>query len=369
MADLGERRVEPEDDAPMRPVRTPGHGLPGRWVKLLVPVIYLACLLAFISDLTHDNTLAYGITYVPLVCTAVFHRDPRSVWWLAAIAILMILLGYFFPVVSSDVVDSIGNRLLSLLAILVTAALVRYARDIQEQLRDQTARAEAGERLKTEVFNNLSHEIRTPLHAIIGFSELMIAGCRPDQRMPLGQMQAGGKRLLGTIDNLIDLTNLDRRVLRVERVDIAAELRQAADGARATAAERQVSLVVEIADAAVLPAVADPWAVQRILENLMSNAIRFTRTGGTVLVAAAASANAVEATVKDTGIGMSPELAHELSEPVSDSELAATVGTGLTLSRRLAEAMQAELSFDSRPGQGTVARLRIPAGDAPQASR
>ncbi|MDR3538921.1 MAG: HAMP domain-containing sensor histidine kinase [Acetobacteraceae bacterium] len=368
--DAGEHWDEPEGELLLqRPARRAPKGLPTRWVKLLVPAIYLACLVAFISDVTHDNTLAYGIAYVSLVCTAVFHRSPGSVWWLAGIAILMVLIGYFFPAVSSDVVDSIGNRLLSVVAILVVAALVRHARDIQERLAEQTARAEAGERLKTEVFNNLSHEIRTPLHAIIGFSELMMATCRPDQRLPLGQMQVGGKRLLGTIDNLIDLTNLDRRLLRAEPVDIAASMRQAADKARATAAERQVSLVVEIADAAVLPAVADPWAVQRILENLLSNAINFTRTGGTVLVAAVASANGVVATVEDTGIGMSSEMVQELSEPVSDSELAATVGTGLTLSRRLAEAMQAELSFDSRPGQGTTARLRMPAGGAPQASR
>ncbi len=376
MAHAGERWDQPVSDAPARQARpeqrlgqSKGHGLPERWVKRLVPVIYLACVLAFVADMTHDDTLAYGVSYVALVCTAVFNRSPRAVWWLAAIAILMVLLGYFFPVVSHDVVDSIGNRLLSILAILVTAALVRHARDIQERLAEQTIRATAGERLKTEVFNNLSHEIRTPLHAIIGFSELMMASCRPDQRMPLGQMQAGGKRLLRTIDNLIDLTNLDRRVLRAEPVDLAAALRQAVDKARAAAAERQVSLVVEIADAAALPAVGDPWAVQRILDNLLSNAITFTRPGGTVLVTSAALANGVAASIEDTGIGMAPDLAHDLSGRVSDSELVAIVGTGLTLSRQLAEAMQADLSFDSLPGEGTTARLWMPAGSGPQASR
>lgn len=357
-------------DRPALPFRRAPMLLPTRWVKLLVPAIYLACLFAFVTDMTHDNSLAYGIAYVPLICTAVFHRNPRAVWILAGIANVMVVLGYFFPVVNRDVLNSIGNRTLSVFAILVTAALVRYARDVQDRLAEQTSRAEAAERLKTEVFTNLSREIRTPLHAIIGFAELMIAGCRPDQRLPLGQMQMGGKRLLGTIDNLIDLTTLDRRVLESGCVDIAASLRQVAEQARGSAVERDITLAVEMADATALLARADPWAVQRILENVISNALKFTRPGGSVTMSAEASASGVAATVADTGVGMAFELMHDLSGPASadDVETMATgTGTGLTLSRRLAEAMGGMLLFESRPGRGTTVRLWLPA--AAQASR
>jgi signal transduction histidine kinase len=335
--------------------------LRGGWIKFLVPVIYLGWALAFITDLTYDNTLAFGVAYIPAICTASFYRSPRAVWVLAGISILMVATGYFYPAVNPDLLVSVGNRLLSVLAILVTAALVRHSLHTQEKLAVETARAEAGERVKTEVFENLTNEIRTPLHAVIGFAEVMLVNCRPDQRAPLGQMQNSGKRLLTTIDNLIDLTNLDHRVLLAEPIDVALSLREAAEAARPVAAERHVSLVVEIAEATRLQATADPWAVRRILDNLISNALKFTSQGGTVVLSTEARPEGVIAAIEDTGIGMSPELVQELRAPRWSDDLATITGTGLTLSRRLAQAMRGDLSFDSQLQRGTTVRLHLPA--------
>jgi signal transduction histidine kinase len=335
--------------------------LPAGWIRLLAPVIYFFCAFGFIIDLTYDNTLAFGVAYIPAICTAAFYRNPRAVWWLAGIAILMVATGYFFPEVNTDLLVSVGNRLLSILAILVTAALVHYSLDTQKKLAEQTARAEAAEQLKTEVFTNLSHEIRTPLHAFIGFAELMMANCRPDQRLPLGQMQTGGKRLLTTIDNLIDLTNLDHRVLRAEPMDVALSVREAAEAARPAAEERHVAIVVEIAEATKLQATADPWAVRRILDNLISNALKFTDQGGKVVLSTEASSDGIVAAIEDTGIGISPELMEELCEPEWSDDVAIVAGSGLTLSRRLAQAMQGDLSFDSQLERGTIVKLHLPA--------
>jgi signal transduction histidine kinase len=330
-------------------------------VRLLLPLVYLGCLLAFIADMSNSNALAFGVAYVPLICTAVFHRSRVAVWWLAGIAIVLVALGFFFPRVSTDVVDSIGNRLLSVVAIVVTAALVRHSRQIQDRLTDETARAEAAERLKTEVFTNLSNEIRTPLHAIIGFAELMMANCRPDQRPSLGQMRMGGQRLLATIDNLIDLTTLDRRALQAEVVDLARALRQSATAVQFTAAERQVSIILRIAEATVLPAICDAWAVRRILDNLIANALKFTRPGGSIELSADAVPNGVRVTIEDTGIGMSAETLRALSEPLTAEQPDEISGTGLALCRQLVRGMGGALSFDSRPDCGTTVSLWLPA--------
>src|ERR1700756_4291789 len=94
--------------------------LPPRMVRVsrwMVPLIYVACAVAFAFDLGRDNIFAYGIVYTPLVGTAVFHRSRRAAWVLAGIAILMVIFGAFFPVVNVDLPDVIGNRFLTILAI------------------------------------------------------------------------------------------------------------------------------------------------------------------------------------------------------------------------------------------------------------
>ena len=135
----------------------------GPWLRL---VIYLACGFALIADLTNDATLAFGVCYIPFVCTAMFHRDPRAVWWLAALASVLVVVGFFVPAVDPDIVAGASDRGLSIAAIFATAFLVHHERKARERLIEQTIRANAAERVKMQLFTNLSHELRTPLSAI-----------------------------------------------------------------------------------------------------------------------------------------------------------------------------------------------------------
>lgn len=338
-------------------------GKAGWWARWAVPVICAGCGLAFIADITHSQTLAFGLFYVPLVCTAVFLRDRRATWWLAYVASAMVVVGVFLPEINEDLFTLVGNRLLSIAVIFLTAVLVRYMRVIQDRLAEQTARVEAADRIKTEMFAMLSQELRTPLHAIIGFSELMLADCRPDQRVPLGHVQSGGKRLLITIDNLIDLTNVEERVVRPERIEVSTLLQAALDGARSYATERTVALLPAFAEQ--LPSVrADSWAMRRILDNLLDNAIKFSGPHGVVEVSAEAAGDAVIICVRDSGIGMAPQVVQQLGEPFfrgsgGGARQFEGMGTGLALSRRLAAAMQAKLTFDSAVGDGTTVTLQL----------
>jgi signal transduction histidine kinase len=338
-------------------------GITGWWARwVVVPVIWAGCGLAFFTDITNDQMLAFGLFYVPLVCTAVFLRDRRAAWWLALVASAMVVVGIFLPEVNEDLVTLLGNRVLSIAVIFLTAVLVRYMRVIQDRLAEQTARVEQADRIKTEIFTMLSQELRTPLHAIIGFSELMLADCRPDQRLPLGQVQSGGKRLLITIDNLIDLTNVEERVVRAEQVLVSAVLHAAIDAARFYAAERSVALLPAFPEQ--LPAVcADEWALRRILDNLLDNAIKFSGQHGVVEISAESAPDAVIVCIRDNGIGMAPHMVQQLGEPFFRAGGGAHqfegTGTGLALSRRLAAAMEARVEFDSAPGDGTTVSLRL----------
>ena len=304
----------------------PWMGFMARYARWLVPLVYLACAAAFVSDLMRANTLAYGIFYVPLVATAVFHEGPRGLWIVTGLACVLVVVGAFFPAVDPDLPDLIGNRFLSILAILATAAFVRHARATQERLAAQTRRAEAAEQVKTEVFVKLSEEMRTPLHALLGVVNLMMASSRPDQRDALGRVRNGGRQLLTTIDNLIDLTQIDSRPLETQPVDVGALARAAADRCHGLADEYGVAvqLVPQNEDATI--ALGDPWAVRRILDNLITGAIQTAAPGATIRVGVERAGGTVTASVGDDHLGL----------PYAPS---AADGAGLTLSERLAAAM------------------------------
>lgn len=344
----------------MSSMKTPFEIVIGRSSMSLVPVLYVISALAFALDLLRDNTLAYGIIYAPLIATAVLHRSRSGLWVLSAVACLMVVVGAFAPVADSDLPDLIGNRVLSIFAIIATAIFVHHAREIQDRLAAETRRAEAAERIKTEVLTNLSQEIRTPLHTLLGVLSLTMAGSKPDQREALGRVRSDGKQLLATIDNLLDLTQINDHKLRRQTIDIATIARDAAESARAAASERQISITLN-PDGDVA-AVGDSWAMRRILDNLLANAVRLTPPGGTVLVSVARSDHTITTSVSDTGSGLAPELTQGLDADASGwSALPATGGTGLALSDRLARAMNGRLTARNQPDSGAMVSLTLPA--------
>jgi predicted PurR-regulated permease PerM len=105
----------------------------GRSAQWLVPVIYLVAAITFILDIVSANTLAYGLMYAPLVATSVFHKKRSSLWILTCIACALAVIGAFFPLISPNLSDLMGNRSLSILTILATAAFVQHTRDIQDR--------------------------------------------------------------------------------------------------------------------------------------------------------------------------------------------------------------------------------------------
>ncbi len=225
----------------------------------------------------------------------------------------MVVLGWWFPVMHFDAA-SLGSRALAATAILTAAGLVRLARSMRDRLEQKSLRAQAADRLKANIFANLSHELRTPLNAIIGFAELLLTDCRPDQRNALEHLQSAGRRLLLTVENLLDLSRAPNQVLRAEQIDLAAILGQAIDAARTASFARQITLLNSIT-ADTPPAIGDAWATRRIADNLIGNAIKFTPPGGSVRVATEAAEGRACAVVTDTGSGMPPEVLDQLGEP------------------------------------------------------
>jgi two-component system, NarL family, sensor kinase len=331
------------------------HGSRASW---LVPAIYAGCLAAFITDLRSDNTLAFGVFYAPLIVTGVFYRDKRAVWYLTAIACVMDIVGSVLPVIAVDVEELVENRSLSILALLATAAFTWHARNVQDRLAEQTSRAAAAERIKTEVLTNLSQEIRAPLYSMIGVLELVAVDSRPDQKAALGMVRTAGRRLVTTVDNLVDLTQFEERAMPAEPVDLGQLLRQTADARRQDAAARQIALTISIPAGHDAIADANPWAVRRILENKIADAITYTPPGGRIEVSTITEKNHVNAVIAATGSWPAGAMYAE-NDP--DAALLTPSVMGLALSQRLARSMGGRLVFSNGPDEGTTVRLRLPA--------
>jgi signal transduction histidine kinase len=204
-----------------------------------------------------------------------------------------------------------------------------------------------------------------PLHALLGVLTLMMAGSRSDQREALRRVSGDGKLLLATIDNLTDLTQIKDRDLQRQPINVATIVRDAADNARPAARERQINIAVNPErDAAKASAMGDSWAMRRILDNLLANAVRFTPPGGTVSVSVARNAGTVTASVSDAGKGLPDGLAADfhVDAPATDGRGLLEVGDmGLALSRRLAQAMNGRLTAAGQPGAGAILILSLPA--------
>ena len=328
-----------------------------RLIRLLVPVIYVISALAFVSDLERDNLLAYGIIYSPLVATAVFHQGRTGLRILTVLACVLVIVGAFLPVLNPDLEDLIANRALSIIAILTTAVFVRHARDTQDRLAAETRRAEAAERIKTDVLNTLSAEIRNPLHSLLGMLTLTMGNTTPGQREALARVRTDARQLLATIDSLIDLSELSDRGLRLHSVDVAVVATEAATSAAIVGRERQITVAPSIGSRSEdSAAIGDPAAVRRILDTFLADAVRAARPGETISVVVARIGDSITASVSDPTDGELSRKAKAQPDALSGSG-----GMGLMLSRRLAQAMNGSITSEHQESQGATMTLRLPA--------
>jgi PAS domain S-box-containing protein len=251
-----------------------------------------------------------------------------------------------------------------------------------EALRLQRDRAEAANQAKSEFMSRMSHEMRTPLNAVLGFAQLLKMRVgqadAEEQRQQLDLIEQGGRHLLELVEDVLDLSRIERGHLELDlkRLPLAPVLAQAV--ALVTPLAQQVGLTLRLdappADAAEVR--ADALRLKQVLHNLLGNAIKYNRPGGTVDVRwrAAPAPEGAAATpgqpgwcieVQDSGPGLSPEQQAHLFEPFNrlgqaQSSVPGT-GLGLVLSRWFVEHMGGRIAVDSAPGAGSTFAVWLPA--------
>jgi PAS domain S-box-containing protein len=230
--------------------------------------------------------------------------------------------------------------------------------------------AEAASRAKNLFLANMSHELRSPLNAILGFSEMLRDlhfGREAHEKYVQygGFIHQAGTHLLALINDILDLAKFESGKLKLNKTsfDLAELLKECAQMVRLLADRRQLSLTMDVPAGLVLT--ADRLRAKQMVINLLSNAIKFTLPGGSITIAARAADHAIELTIADTGVGMTPEETALALQPFGRTDSAAVndpTGTGLGLSivQNLIGAHGGRFEIESAPGHGTVTRLIFP---------
>ena len=250
--------------------------------------------------------------------------------------------------------------------------------DVTDSVRiqaEQQARQRAEELLhvKTSFLNNMSHELRTPLTSILGFAEVLADQVEGEQAEFAGLIHTSASRLLGTVNSVLDLAQLEGRGLRLDpqRLDLAAEAVETAQILRPLAEQKGIALDVEVPEGGVT-AVMDLHAFHRIMTNLVGNAIKFTDSGG-VCIGISATAESLRVAVEDTGAGIPEAALPTLFEPFRQaSEGLAREhegnGLGLTITRQLVDLMGGTVTAESEVGVGTRFVVELPRWSGTSAS-
>ena len=244
----------------------------------------------------------------------------------------------------------------------------------EKALIDAREAETAANRSKSGFLTNMSHEIRTPMNGVLGMTELLLAShLAPEQRHFAETVRSSARSLLSIINDILDLSKIEAGKLEVRPVRV--ELRQCVDDiaialstqAKAQNCELSMDVSADVPGFLLL----DPDRLRQVLLNLCGNAIKFT-AGGNVAVEVALSSSqhnscVLRFSVRDSGIGMTPEVVGRLFQPFAQADAETTrvyggTGLGLSIVQQLVRLMGGEVSVASSPGQGSEFCFTLPCG-------
>ncbi|MGJ7037584.1 cell cycle sensor histidine kinase DivJ [Shinella sp. BE166] len=258
------------------------------------------------------------------------------------------------------------------------AAVVAQSRDVSDEavLRTESARktaqAESANDAKTRFLAAVSHELRTPLNAILGFSDILTGEYfgkleNDRQREYVALIHQSGSHLLSVVNTMLDVSKIEagRYELLTEPFIVADSVKACEQMLGLQAREKGIKLTSRV-PRAIGEAVADQRAIQQILINLVGNAIKFTDRGGVVTIDAAREGKDLLLAVSDTGIGIPADKLALIGQPFMQVQNEYTrkyegTGLGLSLVKGLVALHGGSFVIQSRPGEGTVITIRVPA--------
>ncbi|HVU97259.1 MAG TPA: ATP-binding protein [Puia sp.] len=329
-------------------------------VILVTPTLFFtSCLIFFLGVMF--ACIAYA-EYVYL--RAARNRRSGSVYALlsTAIMLLIFLLGnlHYFGFIP-DLRPILFVCYISFFFLQSLALSHRFA----DSFRKATFQAQQGLRAKSEFLSTMSHEIRTPLNAVIGMTHLLLRNDpRPDQEEDLGVLLFSANNLLGIVNNILDYNKIEEGKINIERVpfDLPGVAGNIVAGLQNAAAEKGIALLLDVDPRLDSLLDGDPTRTSQVINNLVHNAIKFTREGfvrvSLTVEEKTKEAMTVTVRVEDTGIGIPREKQQIIFDRFTQADSSTSrsyggTGLGLAISKRILELQDVDLRVQSEPGKGS----------------
>ena len=296
------------------------------------------------------------------------YTDEKIIFREALLLILTVLVGYILLVM---ILQLLRRRSVQEMELQKKEQERKYQTQLEEQNRKLEIALQhegAANRAKREFLFNMSHDIRTPMNAIIGFTSL--ATTHIDNREQvldyLKKISTSSQHLLSLINDVLDMSRIESGKVKIEEKavhlpDLVHDVRSII---QPDVSAKRLSLFIDTMDVENEDIITDPLRLNQILLNILSNAIKFTPTGGTISIRIAQKNGApkgrgcYEFRIKDNGIGMSEEFQKHIFEAFSREESSTVsgiqgTGLGMSITKNIVDMMGGTIAIESEPGKGS----------------
>lgn len=243
-------------------------------------------------------------------------------------------------------------------------------REQNELLKLSVAQAEQANRAKTLFLANMTHELKTPLNALLGYAQFLnmpqLGTLTERQSEAVHSIESSGRHLLRLVEQILDYSRMEAGRIPLDRTrcDLISLIHECVQAFRPICSSRGIQLEEDLPEQSI-HIECDQTRIRQVMDNLLTNAVRHTESGGSLRIAILEGADSVLIRVQDTGSGIPPEDQERIFEPFEQSTANKSrkregTGLGLAIVKRIVDMHQGFITLQTAPGEGTTFTVGLP---------